>query len=78
MKWISELELTRGEKAILVSILCFAETDIAPTMENIGNFAIDFSKEVLKEDWAVYAILTLDEKNQAEATNLIGKLYERQ
>lgn len=75
MKWISELNLTQPEKAVLVAIMCFQDIDIAPTMENIGNFSVDFSKEVLRRGYTLPFLLSLSRPIQDAAATLYEKIF---
>jgi hypothetical protein len=75
MKWIDELDLTRNERALVVAALCMVKTDITPTMENVGNFSIEFVKKALHSDCVMRIFFSLDPESLIDVASLNEKIY---
>lgn len=72
MTTLNDLNLTRPEKAVLVAALCQVEPDIAPTMQNVMYFQLDFIKKVMKNPAIVGICFLIHGKDHTE--NLMDKL----
>lgn len=74
MKWISDLNLTRKEKALSVALISLMDTDMAPTIGNIGNYSIYLLKRVLKDECLAGTVFFLEMQHQDVMTTLTDKI----